>query len=183
MNMTSTFVIIAKISLFFLVNAAVHAATSPASPDAATLLAEMNAKGAKQVIARLNSKSNPNAWDDVVKHIRSGQPAWLEVASELARDADAGSATDLKIALAHALRKNPGGVLKLAGSQEFLSVEEVCGTPFIEPTDRYLQHYLAQAKQAVANMRDRQLEAQQAACLAQLENAERQLRALRKGGR
>ncbi|WP_151637052.1 hypothetical protein [Noviherbaspirillum aerium] len=183
MSITSILERLAKGSMFFLVSVTVHAASSPASHDASALLAEIDATSAKQVIARLNAKPNPNDWDGVIRQIRSGQPAWLDVAAGLSRDADAGSATDLKISLAHALPKNPEGVLALTGSQEFLKVEEVCGAPFIEPTDRFLQHYLVRARQAVAHLHEPALEAVQAACLARLEHAERRLRALRRTDR
>lgn len=179
MNKRSICKRIANIGILFLVNPAVHAA----SPDASALLAEMNATGARQVIARLNIKPNPNDWDAVVKQIRSGQPPWLDVAGGLARKADAGAAADLKISLAYALTKNPEGVLKLAGNQDFLKIEELCGAPFIEPTDKFLRRYLAQAKQAVAHVRTLQLKSRTAACMAQLEHAETQLRAARTAGR
>lgn len=183
MSMTSALREIARIGTFFLLLTSGHAVSSPMLPDATSLLAEIHGTGARQVIARLNAKPNPNAWDGVIERIRTGQQAWLDVAAVLAQDADAGSASDLKISLAYALVKNPEGVLKLTGSQGFLNITEVCGAPFIEPTDRFLKRYLAQARQAVARVDNPQSADRQAACLAQLDDAERQLRSLRKAGR
>lgn len=179
MNVRSICQRIANLAILFLVNSAAHAA----SPDPSALLAEMNVTGARQVIARLNAKPNPNDWDAVVGRIRSGRSPWLDVAGGLAREADAGAASDLKISLAYALTKNPRGVLKLAGSQDFLKIEELCGAPFIEPTDKFLRRYLAQAKQAVGEVHGPQWKSRKAACMAQLENAETQLRAARMAGK
>lgn len=173
---------VARLAIFLLLIVSGHAISSP-PPDAAMLLAEIRDTGARQVIGRLNARPNPNAWDGVMRLIRSGQPDWLDVAAGLAQEADAGSASDLKISLAHALVKNPEGVIKLAGSQVFLNINEICGAPFIEPTDRFLRHYLEQAKRAVGQVRDLQLKAGQAACLAQINDAERQLRSTFKAGK
>lgn len=173
----------ARLAIFFFLFVSGHAMSSPAAPDAATLLAEIRDIGPLQVIGRLNAQPNPNAWDGVMHRIRSGQADWLDVAAGLAQEADAGSASDLKISLAHALLKNPEGVLKLAGSQVFLSIDEICGAPFIEPTSRFLRHYLEQAKRAVGQVRDPQLKPRQAACLSRINDAERQLRSTSKAGR
>jgi hypothetical protein len=179
MNVRSICQRITNLAILFLVNSAVHAA----SPDAPALLAEINATGARQVIARLNARPNPNEWDAVVRQIRSGRSQWVDVAGGLAREADAGAAADLKISLAYALTKNPEGVLKLAGSQDFLKIEGLCGAPFIEPTDKFLRRYLTQAKRAVGEVQVPQLKSRKAACMAQLENAETQLRAARMAGK
>jgi hypothetical protein len=159
------------ILLFCAMKVSIASSSAPIT-DPEAILAEIQTTGAKAVIAKLNATPNPNAWDVVVGGIKTGQAAWLEVAGKLASETDAGGSEDIKISLAYALPKNPAGVLTLVDSQRFLAVGQVCGAPFIEPTDAFLKSYLMRTKRSLIRMKTRKLEAVRLRCLDEIEAAQ-----------
>ncbi len=135
--------------------------------DPDSLLTELAHSGAKAVVRRLSCGAG-SLWDAVLQKIESGDPRWLNVAAQLAAGTDAATSEALLVTLARALVKNPVGVLRLAGSQTFLSIEDLCGAPFIEPEPAYLRHYLNAAEHAVERLEERAIEEPRSKCLAQI---------------
>jgi hypothetical protein len=69
----------------------------------------------------------------------------------LAAGTDAGTSQGLHVTLANALLKNPSGVLRLAGVQNFLSIDKLCSAPFIESKSEKISQYLSEARHAFGN--------------------------------
>ncbi len=140
------------------------------TPQAITKDIESN--GAKATVQKLTSGRRPRQWESVLRRIRTGDSSWLAVAGMLADGTDAGASEALQIALATALPKNPSGVLRLADTQSFLSLEDLCGAPFIEPELSYLKHYLVETRRSLSKLKDARVEQQRAKCLARLAEVE-----------
>jgi hypothetical protein len=85
-------------------------------PSAAALNAEIDAKGAKEVVNRLNrahpDSNGQNDWSRVTNQMWMGRAAYIKLAPKLAPGTDAGSSEDLGISLAHALPLAPITVLR-----------------------------------------------------------------------
>lgn len=143
------------------------------SPQA--ISADIHIKGAKATVDWLNSSQRAGAWSAVIRQIENGDPRWVMVAGELASGTDAGTSEDLQISLATALPKNPIAVLQLAEIQSFLSLKDLCGAPFIEPSQIFLKKYLKQAKRALRNLHDARVEARRSACLVEIVEIEKAL--------
>ena len=77
----------------------------------------------------------------------------------------------MQIALATALPKNPGGVLRLADTQNFLSIQYLCGAPFIEPSHAFLMTYLKQARHALRKLNIPKIEEKRNTCLMEIDKA------------
>jgi hypothetical protein len=122
--------------------------------------------GAKAVVQQLYSS---NRWETVLKKIESGDDAWLAVVEDLAEGTDAGASEDLQVTLARALPKNPGAVLKLTGTKDFLSLDDVCAAPFIEPEHAFLMRYLTETRRSLASLKDKAVESKRLKCLSQIE--------------
>ena len=132
---------------------------------------DIESNGAKVTVQKLISGKHQRQWELVLKKIKTGDSRWLAVAKGLADGTDAGTSESLQIALATALPRNPGGVLQLTGTQSFLSLEDICGAPFIEPEPAYLKRYLTETRQSLNNLRDARVEQQRTKCLAEIEKA------------
>lgn len=139
------------------------------TPQAITKYVEDN--GAKAAVQKLIAGKRPRQWESVLKKIKTGDSSWLAVAKKLADGTDAGTSEALLVALAIALPKNPSGVLQLADTQDFLSLKEICGAPFIEPESAYLRRYLVATKRSLSNLKDAKLEQQRTRCLAEINKA------------
>jgi hypothetical protein len=87
----------------------------------------------------------------------------------LAEGTDAGTSEDLQESLATALPHDPGAVLKLAGAEQFLSLDAICSAPFIEPEEAFLMRYLANARALLASLNERAVEDKRLKCLSQIE--------------
>jgi hypothetical protein len=122
--------------------------------------------GAKAVVNKLYSSDR---WQVVLKNIESGDATWLNVVGDLAEGTDAGTSEDLQVSLATALPKNPRGVLKVTGAKDFLSVDDICGAPFIEPEHTFLLRYLADARRSLGRLKDPEVEGKRVECLAQID--------------
>jgi hypothetical protein len=129
----------------------------PLSPEstasnarAASLNARIEAVGAREVVRQLiGTGEKEGHWETVLERAESGDREWIDVVGRLAAGTDAGSSTDVKVALANALPKNPAAVFKQAGSVPYLQVQDLCGGPFIEPELDYLKDFYARVKQAL----------------------------------
>jgi len=126
-------------------------------------------RGAKATVQKLISGKRPRLWESVLQKIKTGGAPWLAVAKELADGTDAGTSEALQIALATALPKNPSGVLQLAGTQGFLSLEDICGAPFIEPEPTDLKRYLDKTRRSLNNLKDMKVEQKRVKCLNEIE--------------
>jgi hypothetical protein len=122
--------------------------------------------GAKAVVQQLYSS---NRWETVLKKIETGDDAWLAVVQDLAEGTDAGTSEDLQVTLARALPKNPGAVLRLTGTESFLSLDDVCAAPFIEPEHAFLMRYLTETRRSLASLNDTAVESKRLKCLSQIE--------------
>jgi hypothetical protein len=78
---------------------------------AGTLLAEVRSRGAHAVVRDL--WAHGDEWSDVMEGVSSGSTAWLDVAVALAPGTDAGSTSELLVALFLALRPAPEETLGL----------------------------------------------------------------------
>jgi len=124
--------------------------------------------GAAATVKKLNNGEQPQ-WTEVLRMIETGDPRWLAVASGLAAGTDAATSEDLQVMLAKALPINPQGVLSLADSQTFLSIENLCVAPFIEPELDYLHRYLAETLESLRRLKAEAVEAKRKRCIAQIE--------------
>jgi len=126
--------------------------------------------GARETVVKLTKAPPSRDWNFVMQHAEQGESRWLAVAKQLANGTDAGTSEDLQIALAIALPKNPAGVLRLADTQSFLTIEDLCSAPFIEASERYIKHYLIQARRALEKTSDRAVENKRRKCLARIDS-------------
>jgi hypothetical protein len=122
--------------------------------------------GAKATVQRLYAA---HRWETVLEGIESGAPEWLGIVHDLAGGTDAGTSEDLQEALATALPHNPGAVLKLAGTEQFLSLDDICSAPFIEPEHAFLMRYLANARESLVRLKEQTVEDKRLKCLSQIE--------------
>jgi hypothetical protein len=148
-------------------------------PSAAALSAEIDTKGAKEVVNRLNSSpaaaNGRNDWDRVTNQIWIGRSAYIRLARRLAQGTDAGTSEDLGISLAHALPLAPVAVLRVTdlGDRSTLGVSRICGVPFIEGTIKGLPAYIRAAQASVGRVAAPELQEVKGACLKELDAAAR----------
>lgn len=126
------------------------------------LSSEIDSQGAASVIKRLNS-GNGEAWRHVIRKIKSGSPAWLEIAGKLLTSTDAGRTSDLYFALSLALTQNPTAVLSMVGPA--LPVEKVCSVPYIEPDEKTIRSHQAKVRAALQKVTSDKLATQKKDCL------------------
>ncbi len=92
-------------------------------------------------IVRKLTEGDAANWTMILAKIEAGDPEWITCAAAyIAPGTDAGATTDLLVALAFGLPRNPQAVL----SQEVglgLSMLSVCSLPFIEPTYDFVKSY------------------------------------------
>jgi hypothetical protein len=171
-NPPSAFWAVSAIAAFAVHTSAVSAAAP--IPSAAALNAEIDAKGAKEVVNRLNGShpgaNGQNDWSRVADQMWIGRVAYIKLAPKLAPGTDAGTSEDLGISLAHALPLAPITVLGATDSEDgpTLGVSPVCGVPFIGDTVKDIPGYIRHARLAVGKVTTPELQAVKAACLTQL---------------
>src|SRR5262245_21884452 len=83
---------------------------SLAQPAAAEVVAHVDRDGARSVVNKLYGTKR---WANVLRGVESGDAEWLLAARKLRGGTDAGSTSDLEIAVFTALGSNPSGVLAL----------------------------------------------------------------------
>src|ERR1700730_14215989 len=156
---------------------AIHITAASAAapiPSAVALNAEIDAKGAKDVIKRLNGAhrgaNGQNDWSRVTNQMWIGRAAYIKLAPKLAPGTDASTSEDLGISLAHALPLAPITVLRATDPKDgpTLGVSRVCGVPFIEDTVKDIPGYIHAAQLAGGRVTTLELQAAKAACLTQL---------------
>lgn len=99
-------------------------------------------------------KDNRNAislpeYDDVLNYISKGKSKWINLYPELIKPPFLGVASfqaGLNISMAYALAENPAEVLKFI---DINNVDDICGAPFIEPTQQELNSYFIKARAAL----------------------------------
>jgi hypothetical protein len=133
-----------------------------------SLLAMINEKGARAVI---DSLWGTTRWDTMIKGVASGDEAWLKVAVELAPGSDAGSASELRDAVAWALPHAPARVIAVAEQSELFR-DSCSGPPVDFPSDDP-KAYFGAAISAVQKVTDPALKAARQACLTKLRLASR----------
>jgi len=175
MRQTATEYRVSRVAIVGLALAAKAAAAQV--PSAAVLSAEIDAKGAKEVVNRLNSTppgaDGQNEWNRVTHEMWLGRAAYIELAPKLAPGTDAGTSEDLGICLAHALPLAPITVLRATDLKDVpaLGVSRVCGVPFIEDTVEDVPAYIRVAQEKVGAVTVPGLQDVKAACLKQLDAA------------
>ena len=148
----------------------VHAADGlPLTPPAISDLVARD--GAGPTVQRLVTNKRSPQWDAVLRQVETGDDRWLAVARELSAGTDAGTSEGLQVALATALPKNPAGVLRLAGTQPFLSLTNLCSAPFIEPQPAFFRRYLSSTRKALLRLKDAAIESRRLECLAEIDKA------------
>ena len=157
-----------------LAGATASACAAVTVPTASALNAEIDAKGPKEVVARLSAghpgPDEQNDWSRVTNQMALGRAAYIKLAPKLAPGTDAGTAEELEISLASALLKAPMTVLGVIDLKDepLLGVSRVCGAPFIEGTITDLPGYRRRAKAAVSKVRAPELRVAKNACLTAL---------------
>lgn len=156
-----------------LVLTSANAFATPA-PSSRAILAEIMRIGAKATVEELSKGGRRTQFDSVLDRIGSGDPAWIALAPKLATGTDGEASEGLGIALAEALPKNPGAVLRTIdpGNPLILGPARVCGMPFIEPSRGFLRRYRTRALKALAQMRDPAVEQMKVTCISILRGAD-----------
>ena len=135
-----------------------------ATPNA--VKTEIHKHGSKSVV---NSIFNTKSWGIIINGIASGEPQWLDVAKLLASGSDAGSASELRDAVAWALPHSPKEVILLA-NEEWLFNDTCSGPPVDEPPGGY-KKYFELSIEAVTNISDPKLKRLKLECIKKLNAA------------
>jgi hypothetical protein len=155
------------LALAALILAPACAFTSPA-PDPGRILEAIRLKGPRPVVRQLWESG---AYDTVLDEIASGDSAWIALAPELAKGADAAAAEALGISLARALPRNAASVLSvLDDTNPAISTGRVCRMPFVEGSLGDPAAYRRDAEAAVIQVEGGSLTRSKKACLADLRN-------------
>jgi len=170
--------ILRAVSIAAVLALSINAASATAQiPSAAALGAEIDSKGAREVVDRLwdspQDANGENDWSRVTEQMWKGRAAYIALAPKLAPGTDPGAAEDLGISLAHALPLAPTTVLRAIDPKDgpVLNVSRVCSVPFIEDTVKDIPGYVRAAQSSVSKVTSPELQAIRAACLKQLNAA------------
>ena len=135
-----------------------------------TVTNAIHEKGAMNVI---NSIFGSDSWGIIVKGIASGSPQWLHVAKLLAGGSDAGSASELRDAVAWALPNSPREVILLAQKEQLF--QDTCsGPPVDEPAGGY-KKYFDTSIEAVSKISDPKFKKLKLECIDKLNIAKKHL--------
>jgi hypothetical protein len=123
-------------------------------PEAARLIKEIKAKGAKAVMAELIHNDDWSEFKKVCDKIETGKQEWLEVAKLLMPGTDGAATEDLGYSVALALPKAPRRVLALILETEHdprwgFTVDNTCISPFIEPEPGVAEKHLMETENAL----------------------------------
>jgi hypothetical protein len=142
--------------------------------DPVALSARVRATTPRTVVEELRESGGqpPRRWPELIEGVKSGDPAFLELAVQLAPGTDAGATSELRIALFFALRPAPAGTLlalRRASPGPF-TVEGVCGADagIDEAPDRVLELVMARLR-TLRDMEDLTLASERDRCLRALE--------------
>lgn len=124
--------------------------------------------GAVNTVRALTAEGS-TMWAELMEHIASGDSNWIIHVPLFASGTDAGSATQLTIALAKALPKNPQAVLSLEYS--FVSLRNVCSLPFINPDEDFIRQYSQEVLRSMREVSDPYMQMDKDICLIRLRHA------------
>jgi hypothetical protein len=147
--------------------AAKEGSPAPAAASEDALTAEIQSKGAREVLARLNSGGQESAaWKDLIDSVSSGDESRIRVAVQLLQASDAANTEALLFALSKAITTNPTPVLESLGPD--LTVRQVCIARQIEPTPEEMKAHIEAAKAALAKVDQASLASAKEDCLREL---------------
>ena len=132
--------------------------------SAAEVQAMLASQGPQQTVATLWGEGEDNGFEAAMRGIAMGDPAWLEVAPELAPGVDAGASTSVAMATQDALTTSAEDALRLMSLWDGAS----CTYEGYEVPPEQSQAFYAAAIPAVEAVNDPELEALKAECLAQM---------------
>jgi hypothetical protein len=138
---------------------------SAETPSANSIEARIRAQGVKAVIAGFVKE--PAQWEQVLNHVQSGDPAWLQVAVDMKAGTDGGLTASLDQAVSLAIQNNPAGVLEL--SSKGFSLGTICQDRQIEPTPQQHAAFLLHTRAALEKISRKDLLASKKACLSELQ--------------
>lgn len=137
----------------------------------ATLRNTIQKYGPRNVVNQLN-KGEGQDWLQIEAYISNGDAQWIALASELYSGTDASTSEGLILALAEALPKNPGAVLKLENT--VISLKRICSLPFIEPEDAFIERYVVDTMTALDSVQDSALRRAAQTCRRRLQEVLKQ---------
>lgn len=132
--------------------------------DPYSILNSIEKHGASYVVSK--EINNWETWDKILKNIESCKKIWIEVAIAIKPGTDAGYSETLSDTLAFALPNAPENILPIIGDD--FKIQDVCGFPFIEPTDTFLKEHHKKSLKALARVYDPKLEKRKNACIKTL---------------
>ena len=132
--------------------------------SAAEVQAMLASQGPQQTVAALWGEGEDNGFEAAMRGIAMGDPAWLDLAPELAPGVDAGASTSVAMATQDALTTSAEDALRLMSLWDGAS----CTYEGYEVPPEQSQAFYAAAIPAVEAVNDPELEALKAECLAQM---------------
>jgi hypothetical protein len=146
-----------------------NAAGPEPSLRAESLLADVNTRGPRPVVAALRSDSNQ--WDQVITNISHGYPQWLNVAAALRPGTDAGSSETLDEAMFLALKPEPIRVLQLLKDGTFEATVVCSSNIATDYTDAESRQFIKERISVLQGVSDSHTLAVRDRCLAGLRAA------------
>ena len=132
--------------------------------SAAEVQAMLASQGPQQTVAALWGEVEDNGFEAAMRGLAMGDPAWLDLAPELAPGVDAGASTSVAMATQDALTTSAEDALRLMSLWDGAS----CTYEGYEVPPEQSQAFYAAAIPAVEAVNDPELEALKAECLAQM---------------
>ncbi len=148
--------------------------TSCPAVTVADLSAAMNEINGRKLIDKLQSP-DCSRWNDVMDAIKSGDTQWVVFAGKLRPFTDAGTATDLLLALEFALLRNPEAVLRLTQSPAFEN-SEFCVTPLWEASSKQVLAFIEEALTALETVKSPELQKVRRECEARYRSIQARLK-------
>lgn len=126
------------------------------------MMARIGNEGGKKVLSEL--WENEQEFEAMLNPVEAAAPQWFEVWVKLREFSDAAISESIDIAFARALPIAPERVLKFIGHG--LELNNICGSPFIEPEPGVAEAYERNTLKALANVHDIQLQPLAKECAA-----------------
>ena len=102
-------------------------------------------------------------FDTCLDQIENGDAFLIQHADLLYQCADGANATGLKFSMCRAMLTNPKAVLTMV--PEFMSIDEVCDIPYIEPEQEVINNHINGAIEALEGLEDKDAEVKE--CIKQ----------------
>ncbi len=161
---------IRKFAFFLLVALASAAAAHAQSlPSADAMSKQIHEQGAKTVVDQL--WPDDAQWTQLLHKVRSGDPAWLQVAVDINPGASSGALQTLLIAVSQSIQKKPEAFLKIAYPS---FGDSVCHNLTLELSDKQIQEFIYRTQTALAHVKKAPLAAARDKCLAALQQDTKQ---------